>query len=171
MKKIPDYRFQRLYPDKFLEELTKQSYSYVRSDAKYPKFFFLCGKKQDSKEMTNRLWVKEFYKKHDNSIICIFAENLWEKESKIQELDLLTYESFLAEASDAILLFVESYGTACELGAFTIKDNLAKKIVVFNDSSYKNENSFLTEGPIKKIKNSNPENVIYSDLNAIFSKF
>ena len=84
-------------------------------------------------------------------------------------MDLLTFECFLAEASDGIILFLESYGTACELGSFASQDNLARKMLILEDVKYKNKNSFLNEGPIKKIKGIDSSNVIYVDLKAILS--
>ena len=42
---------------------------------------------------------------------------MWEDRFD-NSIDLLIFEEFLAEVSDSIILFVESPGSFCELGAF-----------------------------------------------------
>lgn len=82
-------------------------------DAKYityPKFIFLCGKGfdksvEDSYWNTNRGIIHRYMEKLLPDINVVLSEQLWEDgfDSKI---DLLTFEEFLAEVSDAIILFV-----------------------------------------------------------------
>lgn len=70
-------------------------------------------------------------------------------------IDLLTFEEFLAEACDMVVIPVESPGTICELGAFTHSEALLNgKMMLIIDQRYKKSNSFIIQGPVKKAENS-----------------
>lgn len=157
-----------LYPKKILDQLKRCTTT--RNQRIYPhlpKFIFLCGK--HITEGKNRKLIKTFFKTIGrNEVFCFYAEDLFDS-NKRKELDLLTFEDYLAELSDGIILFVESYGTACELGAFAMKDNLIPKMLVINDKKHKASESFISDGPIKKIIATYPNNVIHTDIDAIFS--
>jgi hypothetical protein len=159
-----------IYSSIILDELKTHSRK-IRLEAinlNLPKFLFLCGKKPE--KFDNRFIIKNFYSKKRPDINCIYTEDLWEFFDS-GEIDLLTFEEFLAELSDGIILFIESYGTSCELGAFTIKDSLIKKMLVFDDLQHKLTKSFINDGPIKKIYSIDPQKIIYVDINAIFSGY
>lgn len=159
-----------LYPKQLLNEL--KSYhrraSYITGVDTLPKFVFLCGKDINAENGGNRKIVIEFYKKVRKDIICVLSEELC-KIFKIDMVDLLSFEEILAELSDSIILFLESYGTACELGAFTMRENILNKLLVFNGQEYFGKATFINDGPIKKLTNRNEDSVIYSDLNAILA--
>lgn len=141
-----------------------------------PKLLFICGKQildenlqiRDSdllvKEKNKRHYLIEEFKKRDcilrksrySSVFSIISEKLFQGH----ELDLLTFEELLAEISDQIIIIVESMGTACELGAFSIKEEYMNKVVVINLKKFSEISSFINDGPIKKIKNINRDNVI-----------
>ncbi|NPV54137.1 MAG: hypothetical protein HPY71_11525 [Firmicutes bacterium] len=137
-----------------------------------PKFLFLCGRQFDAgsgaDHITNREWVMEhldhYASKNISSIVVLFAEQLWIG----LDIDLLTFEHFMAGISDMVLLFVESWGTAAELGAFASIDSLVEKMLVYNDKKYRESNSFINNGPIKKIRDSNPHGVVFGNLDSIF---
>lgn len=157
-----------LYPYKLLDELKRYlSDKDYRNHSKLPKFIFLCGKDILSDwDKSNRKLIEVFFHKQRNDIFCIYAENLFDA---VMNLDLLTFEEYLAELSDGIVLFIESFGTACELGAFSVKDSLMSKMLVFCDSQYRNSKSFINEGPLKKIVAKHSNNVVYVGLDAVFS--
>lgn len=158
-----------VYPRYILDELKALQRKRNGKNIDLPRFLFLCGRDISIPGTSNREIVSKFYKSSRfKNINCILAEELWEKDKK-KEVDLLTFEDFLAEASDGIILFVESYGTACELGAFSMKENLIKKMLVFIDYKYKGTASFINDGPINKICNIIGSNVIYADLEAVLS--
>ena len=96
-------------------------------------------------------------------INVVLSEQLWEDgfDSKI---DLLTFEEFLAEVSDAIILFVESPGSFCELGAFAYADSLfSDKMIVVLDEAYRNSRSFISTGPVLKASD-NGSKVVYAEI-------
>lgn len=138
-----------------------------------PVFLFLCGKEFDvgsqENSTSNRVLVKNFYKNIGrDDVFCIFAEDLWSNQV-IPNLDLLSFEDFLAELSDYIVLFIESFGTACELGAFAMRDELLKKLIVLEFEEFKGVESFINDGPVKKVLNNHSSNVFYVQEQAIFS--
>lgn len=162
--------FSNVYPTHLVDELRSFTSKSKNRTITFPKFFFLCGKAKIPGKKTNRDWILDYLKRNGLfGVVPVLSEKLWEIDSSKSGLDLLSFEDFLAEASDAILLFVESYGTACELGAFSMKNKLVDKLIVFNDKNFLTTKSFINDGPIRKIKNTNNSNAIYTDLNAIFS--
>lgn len=159
-----------LYPQKLLNELKSyhKKVSYINGDNNLPKFVFLCGKDISIENGGNRGIVSEFYKKVRKDIICVYSEELC-KIFNIDIVDLLSFEEILAELSDSIILFLESYGTACELGAFAMKENLLSKLLVFNGQEHFGKQTFINDGPIRKLINRNENSVIYADLKAFFA--
>ena len=130
-----------IYSEKCIASIRKHLDRSEHKYITYPKFIFLCGKGfdksvEDSYWNTNRGIIHRYMEKLLPDINVVLSEQLWEDgfDSKI---DLLTFEEFLAEVSDAIILFVESPGSFCELGAFAYADSLFsdKMIVVLDDAS------------------------------------
>ena len=169
------YLSNLLYPTYLLDILknscTQKTYKLTDS---IPKFVFLCGKSLDNPDnkKSNRFATREYLRKSGkNKLSVLFAEELW-PNNQMYSIDLLTYEHFLADISDIIILFLESMGTASELGAFSTLDELAQKMIILIDDQYENDKSFINDGPVKKIIDlTNPSSVIYCDLdNAIHDK-
>ena len=107
---------------------------------------------------------KQYIKLKAPKTYIVLSEILWE-DGLLSDIDLLTFEEFLAEISDCIILFVESMGSACELGAFTFEEKLfMEKLVIILDKKYKNDASFIKNGPVAKAK-MNRTPVVYADLN------
>lgn len=133
----------------------------------YPKFIFLCGKHFDTIEeysTSNRGVVDNYIQKISNNVFIVLSEKLWEN-SFAADIDLLTFEEFLAEISDDIILFVESPGAFCELGAFSYANGLfSNKLTIVIDPKYKGDDSFIMKGPTKKAE-KNGSNIIYAKLN------
>lgn len=134
----------------------------------YPKFIFLCGKGfdkniEDSYWNTNRGTIHRYMEKLLPDINIVLSEQLWEDgfDSKI---DLLTFEEFLAEVSDAIILFVESPGSFCELGAFAYADALfSDKMIIVLDEQYRDDRSFIATGPVLKASD-NGSKIVYAEV-------
>lgn len=104
----------------------------------YPKFVFLCGTAYSEQEYakTNRGIIDKYLKSKSDDIFIVLSEKLWE-DSFEPSIDLLTFEEFLAEVSDVIILFVESPGSFCELGAFVFAENLfSDKLIIVIDKKY-----------------------------------
>ena len=78
---------------------------------------------------------------------------------------MLTFEEFLAEVSDVIVLFVESPGSFCELGAFSYAEKLfSDKLIIVIDEKYKGDKSFIITGPTAKAEKDGAK-IIYAPLN------
>ena len=93
----------------------------------------------------------------------IFDELLYSSKSK----DLLSLENMLAESVDVILIIPESPGSFAELGAFSSNKKLRRKIVCVVNNKYKKNKSFINQGPIKLIKDSNKQGMLFIDINDI----
>src|SRR5699024_5940211 len=103
--------------------------------------------------------------KHIKGINFFTAEKLFKAIDDHKSTDLLSIESKLANYSDCILIILESPGAFTELGAFSHLDSLAKKILVINSSEFQSEESFINQGPIKKInKISEFKKCIYANF-------
>lgn len=131
----------------------------------YPKFVFLCGAAYSENEYdrTNRGIIDKYLKSKSEDIFIVLSEKLWE-DSFDSNIDLLTFEEFLAEVSDAIILFVESPGSFCELGAFAYAEKLfSDKLIIVIDEKYKGDKSFIITGPTAKAQKDGAK-VIYAPL-------
>lgn len=128
-------------------------------------YVFLCGGNcEDTKNHQIRNVIKNnlenFSKK---GIKVLYPESLFFNKdgrtlaSFFRKKDLLELETILANNSNIVCIICESYGSATELGAFTnykeIDNNeLLDKLVVVTYSKYKkDEPSFISEGPIKRL--------------------
>ena len=83
----------------------------------------------------------------------ILAEdvNIFIPEGKYK--DFLRMEADLAEISELVVLFSESYGSAVELGAFALTDEIAARLLVVVDDKNYNEDSFVKYGPLLFLEN------------------
>ncbi len=134
------------------------------------KFVFICGEqiiKESGAVKSREELEKEKNKRQflidrlsSNNVICIISEKIYNDGEKV---DTLTFEEVLAELSDDILIIVESYGTVCELGAFTTNDKFFKKLIVINDRQYKDKKSFINEGPVRKLLSNNEDSYILAE--------
>lgn len=135
-----------------------------------PKFVFVCGEiilddngnLKDEKllrENNNKRYLLiEELQKNKSFIFPIISEKLYKKDAKIL-LDLLSFEEILCKLSDDIILILESDGTKCELGAFAMKNELVSKMCVLNDHKYLDKSSFISDGPIRKIREINDRTI------------
>ena len=70
----------------------------------------------------------------------------------------------MAEVSDAIILFVESPGSFCELGAFSYADALfSDKMIIVLDEQYRNDRSFISTGPVLKASD-NGAKIVHAEV-------
>lgn len=157
-----------LYPESILNELKRRLRTKSHKNPSIPKFIFVCGRgfnndDNDSIQSNNREEIRRFYSIY-NDVHVLFAEELWLDLN----VDLLSFEHFMAQISDCIILFLESYGTACELGAFTTIDTLNPKLIVYVDKKYRQKNSFINRGPLEKIRLIDDRNVIFGNIESIF---
>lgn len=134
------------------------------SSSKFPLFVFICGEQIIDEnnqiietEKLRRLKNKRQYildatnKIKSREVVGIIAEQLIETFS---DHDSLTFEGILADASDEIIIIVESVGTFCELGAFSFSQDLINKLYIINDKKHEKDKSFINRGPVRKIRSS-----------------
>lgn len=145
------------------KHLDKSGHKYIT----YPKFIFLCGKGFNTKEeytLSNRGIVDDFIRKLLPDMHIVLSEQMWE-DGFDDSIDLLIFEEFLAEVSDAIILFVESPGSFCELGAFAYADTLfSDKLIIVMDEKYRGSKSFIATGPVLKAREDGSK-IVYAHTN------
>lgn len=112
-------------------------------------FVFLCGKERQPND--NRFIIQKII-----SQTCM-RESLYSEElfRYLSDIDLLSFEEILLDISVAVIIIVESYGSACELGAFSMVNTNLEKLFVINNKIHLEKESFINNGPIKKINNYN----------------
>ena len=137
---------------------SKQKYIRTKFGTTYDclSLVFLCGgdlTKYDSRKKLSKII------KRDKKNKIILSEKLLELTGG---LDLLSFEHLLEAISKAILIPVESFGTACELGAFTYATNCPKEIVIIN-KKHEHDNSFINDGPVKLLKENSPDCVCIAE--------
>lgn len=145
----------------FLNKSSKyRRYNFLGSGT-YFDFVFLCGKKLEPDD--NRSFImREMDKRHRFSLL---SEHLYKEFSDL-DYDLLTIEEILLAVCSSAILIVESYGSACELGAFSFADSNLDRLWVINNKTFKDDGSFIAEGPIKKLGRKYPSHVVYQEFDA-----
>ena len=118
---------------------------------------FLCGGPIDVKVDPAPSLRDAFARKQDKDPFkkyrFLVAEELNAFFPKGTYTDILSFENDIAQISDLILLFSESYGSAAELGAFAMVEEISRRmLVVLDDKNYKID-SFITLGPIRLLTN------------------
>lgn len=155
----------RIYSAKMIENMRSHLDNTVSHFITYPKFVFLCGAayKDCGYENTNRGITDKYLRRKSDDVYIVLSEKLWE-DSFDSNIDLLTFEEFLAEVSDSIILYVESPGSFCELGAFAYADKLfSDKLIIVIDEKYNGDKSFIITGPTAKALKDGAK-VIYAPL-------
>ncbi|WEV64537.1 retron St85 family effector protein [Bifidobacterium sp. ESL0732] len=154
-----------IYPDSVVENLSAHldpGNDGMKKPSFEHSFVFICGKQildkngnrvpRSEQSNTNRYNIADFITRQNSKINIVFSEDFYNEK---QNLDLLTFEEFLAEVCDLIILPVESAGTICELGAFShSSEELNKKLVILVEKEYENNKSFIVQGPIEKSRNA-----------------
>ncbi len=122
---------------------------------------FLCGKKTADIDSIRNV-VNEDFKQYPR-INIFFPEWLFSNLLEQTDDDLISLEGVLANDVDKIILPLEGFGAVCELGAFSIKEEIRDKLIVLNDKKFVFEKSFINLGPIKLIKKKSRGTVIIYD--------
>lgn len=136
-----------------------------QSHERRPLFIFPCG--GDENEHPSRRLLRDYIQKNKTmcNIICLTAEDLANKKV-LGDLSLVQQEAMLADICDWILVFAESVGSFCELGAFTALPHIADITSVAVDRRYKGGHSYLLDGPVMEVQSreSPLSKVFYLDL-------
>jgi hypothetical protein len=132
-----------------------------------PNRIFLCGGR--TREKGSYQSARDYFYRHLKDKAPRIAErvnlaedvNAWFHRDEFP--DLLELENYLADLADITVLFVESPGSIAELGAFAASDALRPKTLAVLNNFYDSDRTFISEGPVQKIKNENEELVHYYD--------
>lgn len=74
--------------------------------------------------------------------------------------DWLSFESEFAQIVDLIVLFSESYGSVAELGAFTMVEEIALRLLVVMDDKNYSDPSFVKLGPVRRLEGKYGKSVV-----------
>lgn len=147
-------------------EKVKKHLANTKKYNKYYRFVFLCGKELNNSLHgieTNREVIEKYINSNSTNIKIVLSEKLY-KSAYSNTMDLLTFEELLLDISDFLILLVESPGTFTELGAFSMSDlDDFSNLIVINNIKYEGKESFINEGPIKKLKERGAK-IIYANL-------
>lgn len=137
-----------------------------QSHAKRPLFIFPCGGSEDSHP--SRKLLRDYIRKSKGlcNVVCLTAEDL-ANQNVLEGLSLVQQEAMLADICDWIIVFAESVGSFCELGAFTALPHIADITSVAVDRRYQGQHSYLLDGPVREVasRDSRLSHVFYLDLN------
>jgi hypothetical protein len=165
--------------------------SHLTDFIRSPKIVFLCGasdassnpspkqscfrkilprilSRKKSAHRSNRALLEEYFETRKQDVLTFRAEAAWSViEPEFGNRSVLEHEEKLARTSDAIVIIVESFGTAAELGAFAIAPELRKKLLVILDRGFHGERSFINLGPVRWAESDSQYKPIYANLNNI----
>jgi hypothetical protein len=131
---------------------------------------FTCGKTPNNKRPGGRDLLMTYADKHLKTYNFFIAEHFFQVFENKGGKDLLSLEDQLAKFCDCIIVVLESEGAFSELGAFTIKDDLAKMMLIINDRKFIHSKSFISQGPIAKIDRvSKFKPTIYASISSILT--
>ena len=143
-----------------------------RSNASRPIFIFPCGGNEDL-YMSRRLfrdYIRQNKSDEFDNVFCLTAEDI-ANYGAVKDLNLLQQEAVLADICDWIIVFAQSVGSYCELGAFAALPHIAQITSVGISSKYEHEHSFLNDGPARELEenSSGLSRRFYMQLDSPFS--
>lgn len=119
---------------------------------------FVCGGRIDITAPLPASLRDAFLKAQASKPICdykvILAEELNAFFPRGSYKDILSFEADIAQISELIVLFSESFGSVAELGAFSMVEEIAFRLLVVIDDKNYNDLSFITLGPIRALENT-----------------
>lgn len=129
---------------------------------------FACGAATTGETTSVRSTVMEYAKRKMPKFNFFKAERFFETFENSNNSDYLTIEEELAKFSDCVLIVIESPGAHTELGAFTVKDELAEIVLAVNKEEFRGTQSFISKGPLAKIDEvSKFGPPVYADFSSI----
>jgi hypothetical protein len=155
-----DHPSYRNASDRLVKYLQSDKYRFRR----LPPIVFLCG----GMNSHARDSLNAYLHKYRPDLPVFYAEKVWNEIATTTELNALEMEAYLAALADILIIVVESPGTFAELGAFSLSDDLRKKLLPVLDIRFKNELSFLETGPVRWVNgDSEFRPPVYVDLRKI----
>ncbi|WP_133253000.1 retron St85 family effector protein [Rhizobium wuzhouense] len=128
--------------------LFKGAYSFPRES----NIVFVCGGNKTSDMRPRfRKYAEENAAEFDIFHPEFAMENLL-SSSLSEPFDIADFESSIGNLSKAIVIFPEAAGSFAETGYFSAIPGLAKKTILVLDANYQGYDSFISQGPAKKIE-------------------
>lgn len=125
---------------------------------------FLCG----AVNSPVRDRIAEYLRSKTDALV-FYADEVWARLARA-DLNALEMENQLAGLADIVMIVVESPGTFCELGAFSLSPQLRTKLLPIIDLRFKDSPSFINTGPVRWIdRESTFRPAIYADHNVILT--
>lgn len=120
---------------------------------------FVCGGPENVKVLhplsLRDAFMKTIYDRSDfPKYEVILAEKLNGFFPRGNYQDWMSFEADIAQISELILLFCESFGSAVELGAFCMIPDVAQKLLIIIDDEHYADDSFVVLGPIRSQTNT-----------------
>ena len=160
----------KYYSNYVIGTLRRQMRAHRRNLERRPLFVFSCGGAEDASPPHPARGNLEAFIARSKSpaldnVFCLKAEAI-AANRVFDKMDLLTQEAIIADVADWLIIFAESVGSFCELGAFASLPHVQSITSVAVDSRHKGAKSFLIDGPVEVIKRaSSPlSKVFYLDL-------
>jgi hypothetical protein len=127
---------------------------------------FLCGGKTKPKSPQKTSIRDAFLKIPDNPAVrgrhVMLAETVNTFHlSRPAYPELLSFEVDFAQICELILLFSESQGSIAELGAFSMHEELASKLLVVVRDYYMREDSFIKLGPLRHLQLAHGDHAVF----------
>lgn len=110
---------------------------------------FLCGANKSAGNVSERRSaIKRFVQSISPQLTVLYAEGIFSELAKLgNKTNALDIEHGISQVADKIVIVLESESAFCELGAFAHK-TLRDKLIVVNNSKFRNSLSFINTGPI-----------------------
>lgn len=141
-----------IFTDETIRILRRHLRLYRNREAR-PILVFSCG--GDEEKHHSRRLLKEYVEYSDlpslRNVFFLKAENI-AVDPCMRNFDLLTQEALVADIADWLVIFAESVGSFCELGAFAALPHAAAITSVVVDRCHKDDSSFLMNGPVRVIE-------------------
>jgi hypothetical protein len=115
---------------------------------------FVCGGPVGPNSRTMRRLFLDWAKVQLPFLVLILAESAFREtlfHDPPETLNLASFESFIAEVSDGIVIFPESEGSFAEIGFFSAIKKIRSKTLIVNNIVYQASDSFINLGPRKTI--------------------
>lgn len=129
---------------------------------------FICGAAGSER----RTEIETYLRSRRPDTLFFRAEAVWDELNRAlpptARANALAVEERLAELADIVIVIMESAGTFAELGAFSLSNELRKKLLPILDRRYETDRSFINTGPIHWINaESDFKPAIQADFDAI----
>ncbi len=147
--------------DPRIELLGNIKYENVQVDS-HPQIIFFCGGPVPNDVISCPPFysARHFMSHHlsfSSDLKIINAESIKEWNHYAIYPNLIDFELDLAKICKLIVLFVESPGSLVELGVFSAKYDIAKKLIVFIQDKFNNKDSFIEHGPVQYLNTLDDE--------------